>query len=41
MDRKTRMEGKREIEIGRDGVRDDRKKMKNTEKKRESQRLRG
>lgn len=40
MDRKTRMEGKRKIETGRDGVRDDRRKM-NTEKKRESQRLRG
>lgn len=31
----------RKIEIGRDGVSDDRRKVKNTEKKRGSQRLRG
>lgn len=28
LDRKTRMEGERKIEIGRDGVRDDRRKIK-------------
>lgn len=41
MDRKTRMEGERKIEIGRNGVRDDRRKIKNIEEKRGSQRLRG
>lgn len=39
MDRKTRIEGERKI--GRNGVRDDRRKIKNTEKKRGTQRLRG